>query len=61
MITPKQILQRLLIALAQVKSDNRFGNLLNEIRQTTNSLYRAKKLLKKHTTIQGTQYSYKTE
>ena len=31
--TPKQMLQRLPIALAQVKAGNNFENLLNEIRQ----------------------------
>ena len=34
-LTPKQILQRLPIALAQVKTGNTSGNLLNEIRQIT--------------------------
>ena len=33
-LTPKQMLQRLLIALPQVKTGHRFQNLLNEIRQT---------------------------
>ena len=32
--TPKKILQRLPIALAQVKASNTSKNLLNEIRQT---------------------------
>ena len=32
-LTPKQMLQRLPIALAQVKTDNTSENLLNEIRQ----------------------------
>ena len=32
-LTPKQMLQRLPIALAQVKADNTSQNLLNEIRQ----------------------------
>ena len=31
-LTPKQLLQRLSIALAQVKADNNSENLLNEIR-----------------------------
>ena len=39
MLSPEQILQRLPIALAQVKADNSSENLLNEIRQTTYSLY----------------------
>ena len=38
-LTPKQILQRLPIALAQVKAGNDSGNLINEIRQIVNSLY----------------------
>ena len=41
-LTPKQMLQRLPIALAQVKAVNRTENLLNEIRQITHYLYRAK-------------------
>ena len=32
-LTPKQMLQRLLIALAKVKAGNNSENLLNEIRQ----------------------------
>ena len=40
MIIPKQILQRLPIALAQVKAGNTSENLLNEIRQIIYSLYR---------------------
>ena len=45
--TLKQILEKLPIALAQVKADNRSENLLNEIRQTIDSLYRAKAITKK--------------
>ena len=41
-ITPKQMLQRLPIALAQEKAGNTFENLLNEIRQIIYSLYIAK-------------------
>ena len=41
-LTPKQILQRLTIALAQVKAGNTSENLLNEILQITYSLYHAK-------------------
>ena len=33
LLTPKQMLQRLPIALAQVKAGNTFENFLNEIRQ----------------------------
>ena len=46
-LTFKQILQRLPIALAQVKAGNRFENLLNEIRQVVHSLYRAKEMTQK--------------
>ena len=41
-LTPKQMLQRLPIALAQVKAGNSSENLLNEIRQITYSLYQSK-------------------
>ena len=41
------MLQRLLIALAQVKAGNTSENLLNEIRQIIYSLYRAKEITKK--------------
>ena len=41
-LTPKQMLQRLPIALAQVKTGNKFENLLNEIRKIIYSLYQAK-------------------
>ena len=41
------MLQRLPIALAQVKSGNTSENLLNEIRQIIYSLYQAKKTTKK--------------
>ena len=37
-LTPKQMLQRLPIALAQVKAGNNSENLLNEIRQIFYSL-----------------------
>ena len=33
-LTPRQMLQRLPIALAQVKTNNNSKNLLNEIKQT---------------------------
>ena len=42
LLTPKQMLQRLPIALAQEKAGNTSENLLNEIRNITYSLYRAK-------------------
>ena len=38
-LTPKQMLQRLPIALAKVKACNNSENLLNEIRQIVCSLY----------------------
>ena len=41
------MLQRLPIALAEVKAGNTSENLLNEIRQTIYSLYRAKEITKK--------------
>ena len=41
-LTPKQLLQRLPIALAQVKAGNNSENLLNEIRQIIYSLYQSK-------------------
>ena len=43
-LTSKQMLQRLPIALAQVKAGS---NLLNEIRQIVYSLYQSKELTKK--------------
>ena len=42
-ISPKQMIQRLPIALVQVKAGNTSENLLNEIRQIIYSLYLAKK------------------
>ena len=47
MLTPKQMLQRLPIALAQVKAGNNSESLLNEIRQIVYSLYHSKKITKK--------------
>ena len=41
------MLQRLPIALAQVKAGNNSQNLLNEIRQIIYSLYHAKEITKK--------------
>ena len=46
-LTPKQMLQRLSIALAQVKAGNTSENLLNEIKQIIYSLYRAKESINK--------------
>ena len=41
-LTPKQLLQGLPIAVAQVKTGNNFENLLNQIRQMVFSLYQSK-------------------
>ena len=41
-LTPKQMLQRLPIALAQIKAGNNSVNLLNEVRQIAYSLYQSK-------------------
>ena len=46
-LTPKQLLQRLPVALAQVKGGNNSENLLNEIRQIVYSLYQSKQITKK--------------
>ena len=47
-LTPKQMLQRLPIALAQIKADNNSESLLNEIRQIFYSLYQSKEITKKY-------------
>ena len=41
------MLQRLPIALAQVKADNNSESLLNEIKQIVSSLYASKQITKK--------------
>ena len=46
-LTPTQMLQRLPIALAQVKASNNSESLLNEIRQIVYSLYQSKQITKK--------------
>ena len=46
-LTPKQMLQRLPIALAQVKAGNKSDSLLNEIKQIVYSLYQSKEITKK--------------
>ena len=46
-LPPKQMLQRLPIALAQVKAGNNSENLLNETRQIVYSLYQSKEITKK--------------
>ena len=46
-LTPKQMIQRLPTALAQVKAGNNSENLLSEIRQIIYSLYQSKEITKK--------------
>ena len=46
-LTPKHMLQRLPIALAQVKAGNNSERLLTEIRQIVYSLYQSKQITKK--------------
>ena len=46
-LTPQKMIQRLSIALAQVKAGNNSENLINEIRQIVYSLYQSKKITKK--------------
>ena len=46
-LTPKQMLPRLPIALAQVKAGNNSESLLSEIRQIVYSLYQLKQITKK--------------
>ena len=46
-LAPKQVLQRLPIALAQVKAANIFKSLLNEIRQIIYFLYQTNEITKK--------------
>ena len=46
-LTPKQMLQRLPITLAQVKASNNSESLLNKIRKIVYSLYQSKQITKK--------------
>ena len=46
-LTPKQMLQRLLISLAQIKAGNNSQSLLTEIRQVVYSLYQSKEITKR--------------
>ena len=46
-VTHKQMLQRLTIALAQVKTANNSKSLLNQIRQIVYSLHQSKQITKK--------------
>ena len=57
-LTHKQMLQRLPIALAQVKAGNNSESLLNEIRQIVYSLYQSKEIIKKvyNNIIQSIQF-----
>ena len=50
-LTLKQMIERLPIALAQVEASKTSENLLNEIHQIIHSLYRAKEVTKKKMTI----------
>ena len=45
-LTPKQMLQRFLISLAQLKSDNTSKKLINEVQEIMYSLYQANKITK---------------
>ena len=49
--TPKQMLQRLPIALTQVKAGNNSESLLNEIRKIVYSFISQSKSLKKYTIV----------
>ena len=55
------MLQRLSVALAQVKVDNNSESLLNEIRQIVYSLYQSKEITKKvyNNLIKSIQWNYK--
>ena len=55
-LSPKQMLQRLSIALAEVKAGINSENLLNEIRQIVYSLHQSQKLLKRYTITSLNQY-----
>ena len=57
------MLQRLPIALAQVKAGNTSENLLNEIRQIIYSLHRSKEITKKvyNTIMNSIKVYYKSE
>ena len=52
LLTPKQMLQWLPVALAQVKASNNSQSLLNKIRQIVYSLYQSKKNKKNKNSIQ---------
>ena len=58
-LTPKQMLQRLPIALAQIKAGNNSKNLLNKISQIVYSFYQSKENTKKvyNNTIKSIQWN----
>ena len=56
-LTPKQLIQRLPVALSQVKAGNNSESLLNEISQTVYSLYQSKKSLKQYTITSLSRYN----
>ena len=58
-LTPKQMLQRLPVVLAQVKAGNNSESLLNEIRQIVYSLYQSKGITKKSVQQHNRIYSIK--
>ena len=51
LLTPKQMFQRLPIALTQIKAGNNSESLLNEIRQIVYSLHQSKEITKKNNNI----------
>ena len=55
------MLQRLPIAFEQIKGDNTFENLLNEIRHIIYFLYWGKEITKRHIIVKWIQKSYKTK
>ena len=62
-LTPKQMLQRLPIALAQAKAGNTSENLLNEIRQIIYSLCQEKEIIEKvyNNIMNSIKVKYKNE
>ena len=60
-MTAKQMLQRMPLALAQVKAGNNLENLLNEIRQIVYSLYQSRETTKKVYNNITKPYSKETE
>ena len=61
--TSKQMLQRLPIAVAQIKAGNNLQSLLNEIRQIVYSLYQSKQITKKvyNNIIKSIKYNAKMD